>query len=58
MKIYKVIVRNNYSHPMFFLVNSISEIEKLYREKEPEGSEIVCVEFLGDNVTVGNDIIV
>ena len=55
MKIYKVIVENGFSRPMFFVVDSIAEIEKLYIKGHPDGSEITVVEFLGDDVTVGEE---
>ena len=55
MKIYKVIVKNGFSRPMFFVVDSIAEIEKIYRKGHPDGSEITVVEFLGDDVTVGEE---
>ena len=58
MKIYKVIIENGFSRPMFFVVDSIAEIEKIYRKGHPDGSEITVVEFLGDDVTVSNDVIV
>jgi len=55
MKIYKILVKNNYSHPMFFLVNSISEIENIYRRKYPDGLEIMRVEFLSEDVIMGEN---
>ena len=58
MKIYKVIIKNGFSRPMFFVVDSIAEIENLYIKGHPDGSEITVVEFLGDDVTVSNDVIV
>ena len=58
MKVYKVIIKNGFSRPMFFVVDSIAEIEKLYIKGHHDGSEITVVEFLGDDVTVSNDVIV
>ena len=58
MKIYKILVKNNFSNPIFFVVDSMAEIEKLYRKECSEGSEISIVEFLGDNVVVSENIIV
>ena len=58
MKIYKILVKNNFSNPIFFVVDSMAEIEKLYEKECPEGSEILIVEFLEDNVVVSENIIV
>lgn len=50
MKIYKVIVKNCYSHPLFLAVNRLSEVEDLYRKIYPQGSEIISIELVTDDV--------
>jgi len=50
MKVYRVITRFNYSHPMLFVVDNISDIEKLYKKTYPEGSEILTCELIEGQV--------
>lgn len=50
MRVYKVITCFNYSHPILFVVDSISEIEQLYKKHYPEGSEILYCELIEGEV--------
>ena len=50
MKIYKVIARFNYSNPIFFVVDSISEVEKLYKKIYPNGADITSCELISDHI--------
>jgi len=46
MKVYKVITRCNYSQPILFVVDSISEVERLYKKHYPDGADIIICELL------------
>jgi len=50
MKVYRVITRFNYSHPMLFIVDSITEVEKLYKKHYPDGSDIIICELVEGQV--------
>ena len=53
MNVYKVIVKNDFSNPILFVVDSIAEIEELYNKHYPDGSAIMIIELLGNNVING-----
>ncbi len=50
MTIYRVVTRFNWSHPMLFVVGSIDEIEKLYKKKYPDGTDIIMIEHIEGQV--------
>ena len=50
MKVYKVITRFHYSHPILFVVDSLSEIEQLYKKRYPDGSDIIHCELVEGEV--------
>ena len=50
MRVYRVIVEFGYSHPLLFVVDSISEVERLYKKHYPEGTKILHIELLEGQV--------
>jgi len=57
VKVYRVIVEFGYSHPLLFVVDSISEIESLYKKNYPEGTKILHIELLDGKVINSEGVI-
>jgi len=57
VKVYRVIVEFGYSHPLLFVVDSISELERLYKKNYPEGTKILHIELLDGKVINSEGVI-
>ena len=57
MQIYKVTIRHNYGRPMFIVVNSIADIERVYSRLYPEGQDIISIELLDGEVIIDESVL-
>jgi hypothetical protein len=50
MKVYRVVTKYAYSHPILFVVDNMTEVERLYKKHYPDGSDIISIELIEGSV--------